>query len=123
MSNLTFKFLSKIMEKIVAQQRLQHISSNNLFPEFQSVYRSFHSTETALMRVCNDILLDMNKQLVVLLVFLDLIRYGAAFDTVDHDVLVIMNRLEHRFGILDSALSWLRSYLTNRTMANRLVLT
>ena len=75
-SNLTF--LSKITEKVVAQQILQHISSNNLFPEFQSAYRSFHSTETALMRVCNDILLDINKQHVVLLVFLDL---SAAFDT------------------------------------------
>ena len=64
------------------------------------------------MRVCNDILLDINKQHVVLLVFLDL---SAAFDTVDHDVLLIMNRLEHRFGILDSALSWVRSYMTNRT--------
>ena len=62
------------------------------------------------MRVCNDILFDMNKQHVVLLVFLDL---SAAFDTVDHDVL--LNRLEHKFGILDSALSWVRSYLTNRT--------
>ena len=107
-SNLSF--LSKITEKVVAQQILQHTSSNNLFPEFQSAYRSFHSTETALMRVCNDILLHMNKQHVVLLLFLDL---SAAFDTVDHDVL--LHRLEHRFGILDSALSWVRSYLTNRT--------
>ena len=94
----------------MAQQILQHITSNNLFPEFQPAYRSFHSTETALMRVCNDILLHMNKQHVVLRVFLDL---SAAFDTVDHDVL--LHRLEHRFGILDSALSWVRSYLTNRT--------
>ena len=110
-SNLTF--LSKITEKVVAQQILQHISSNNLFPEFQSVYRSFHSTETALMRVCNNILLYMNKQ-HVLLVFLDLsAAFSAAFNTVDHDVL--LHRLEHRFGILGSALSWVRSYLTNRT--------
>ena len=108
MSNLTF--LSKITEKVVAQQILQHISSNNLFPEFKSAYRSFHSTETSLMRVCNDILFHMNKQ-HVLLVFLDLI---AAFDTVDHDVL--LHCLEHRFGILDSALSWVRSYLTNRIL-------
>ena len=54
----------------------------------------------------------MNKQHVVLLVSVDL---SAAFDTVDHDVLLIMNRLEHRFGIFDSALSWVRSYLTNRS--------
>ena len=84
--------------------------AEHLFPEFQSAYRSFHSTETVLMRVCNDILLDMNKHYVVLLVFLDL---SAAFDTVDHDVL--LNFLEHRFGILDSALSWVRSYLTKKT--------
>ena len=84
--------------------------AEHLLPEFQSAYRSFHSTETALMRVCNDILLDMNKHYVVLLVFLDL---SVAFDTVDHDVL--LNRLEHRLGILDSALCWVRSYLTNRT--------
>ena len=108
MSNLTF--LSKITEKVEAPQILQHMSSNNLFPEFQSAYRSFHSTETALMRVCNDVLLHMNKQHVVLLVFLDL---SAAFGTVDLDVL--LHRLEQRFGISDSALSWIRSYLTNRS--------
>ena len=73
-SNLTF--LSKITEKVVAQQILQHISSNNLFPEFQSAYRCFHSTETALMRVCNDILLDMNKQHAVLLGFFTSVRHS-----------------------------------------------
>ena len=57
------------------------------------------------MRVCNDILLHMNKQHVVLLVFLDL---SATFDTVDHGG-VLLHRLEHRFGILDSALSWVGS--------------
>ena len=65
------------------------------------------------MRVCNDILLDMNKHYVVLLVFLDL---SAAFDTVDHDVL--LNCLEHRFGILDSALSWVRILFDQKNSAH-----
>ena len=39
-----------------------------LYPIAQSVYRENHSTEKALLKVENDILLDMNKQHVTLLV-------------------------------------------------------
>ena len=56
-----------------------------LFPLFQSAYRKFHSTETALLRVQNDILMNINRHHVTLLVLLDL---SAAFDTVDHKILL-----------------------------------
>ena len=79
---------------------------NNLYPANQSFYRKNHSTETALPRVENDILLNMNKQHVTLLVLLDL---SAAFDTVDHNVL--LSRLHSKFGISGTALEWFRSYL------------
>ena len=59
--------------------------NNELFPELQSAYRKSHSTETALVKIVNDILLDMNRQHVSLLVLLDL---SAAFDTVDHTILL-----------------------------------
>ena len=107
-SNLAF--LSKVTERIAAKQICGHLSINNLFPEFQSAYRNFHSTETALLRTRNDILINMNKQHVTLLVFLDL---SAAFDTVDHDIL--LRRLKYKFGICDNALAWFRSYLVDRS--------
>ena len=68
-----------------------------------------HSTETALTRIHNDILLAIDDNSCVMLLLLDL---SAAFDTVDHDTL--LGRLEHRFGITGKALPWLTSYLTDR---------
>lgn len=81
-----------------------------MLQEFQSVYRKNHSTETASLRMRNDILVNMNKQRVKLLVFLDL---SAAFDKVDHDIL--LRRLEYKFGIKDQALTCVKSYLSNRS--------
>ena len=56
-----------------------------LYPTLQSAYGKGHSTETALLKVQNDILMNMNWKHVTLLVLLDL---SAAFDTVDHDILL-----------------------------------
>ena len=68
--------------------------SNNIYPELQSAYREHHSTETALLRVMNDDLLKMNSQHVTLLILLDL---RAAFDTVDHSIL--LDRLTKDVGL------------------------
>ena len=106
-SNLVF--ISKATARIVAQQISQHLCDCQLLPELQSAYRTGHSTETALLRVCNDILMNMNKQHVTLLVCLD---FSSAFDTVDHDVL--LKRLENNFGICGTALTWFQSYLKDR---------
>ena len=72
-----------------------------LYPLFQSAYRKDHSTETALLKVQNDILMNMNRQHVTLLVLLDL---SAAFDTVDHKIL--LHRLHASLGITGTALKW-----------------
>ena len=76
-SNL--QFVSKITERAVFNQIYVHVTENRFFPELQSAYRSAHSTETALLKIVNDTLLNMNSQHVSLLVLLDL---SAAFDTV-----------------------------------------
>ena len=65
---------------------------NGLYPSMQSAYRQNHSTERSLLRVKNDILPNMNKHHVTLLVLLDL---SAAFDTVDHDVLLALFPLSY----------------------------
>ena len=78
-------FVSKVIEKIVQKRLLNHINSFSLLPMYQSAYRMYHSTETALLRVQNDLLLGIEKQKVSALALLDL---SAAFDTVDHAVLI-----------------------------------
>ena len=84
--------------------------SNAIFPALQSSYRQFHGTETALIKVMNDILLKMNSQHVTMLILLDL---SAAFDTVDHRIL--LERLSDEDGIRGTALHWFRSYLSVRS--------
>ena len=106
-SNLPFA--SKLVEKVVARQMNDHVDGNTLRDKMQSAYRSGHSTETALLRIKNDIDAALDRKSMVILVMLDL---SSAFDTIEHEVL--LTRLEHTFGITDKALAWLRSYLSER---------
>ena len=107
-SNLTF--LSKVTEKIVLSQLSTDLNANKLFPVSQSAYRPGHSTETALLTLMNDVLHSLDNGDVSLLTLLDL---SAAFDTIDHNIL--LQRLEHLYGISGTPLNWFRSYLSNRT--------
>ena len=106
-SNLTF--VSKILEKIVFKQILMHIDFNSLHAIFQSAYKKYHSTETALLRVYTDLLdgIDDGK-----ICFLNLLDLSSAFDTIDHDILI--TRLHTCFGISGNVLNWIRSYLSGR---------
>ena len=86
------------------------------FSKKQSAYRQlYHSTETALLSILNDVYGKIDKGRSTLLVALDI---SAAFDTVEHPVL--LRRLEACFGVTGSALSWISSYFSDRSQFVRL---
>ena len=106
-SNL--QYISKLTEKAVFIQTHGQMVTHNIYPELQSSYHEHHSTETALLKVMNDVLLKWNSQHVTLLILLDL---SAAFDTVDHSIL--LDRLTKIVGLQGKALGIYRNtYLRN----------
>ena len=109
-SNL--RFVSKLIERSVSTQLQEYLCENNRHSTSQSAYGPFHSTETALLRVQNDILLALDQRKEAVLVLLD---FSAAFDTIDHDHLC--HRLTSRYGIGGIVRQWFSSYLLNRTQS------
>ena len=107
-SNLPF--LSKLIEKSVQKQMTKHLDYHNLHAEHQSGYRSNHSCETATLTIYNDLLCISDMKSKVILLLLDL---SAAFDTVNHHLLLI--KLKKDFGFEGTVLEWFTSYLNNRS--------
>ena len=107
-SNLSF--ISKFIERVIHRQLSTYAESNSLLPSTQSGFRRSHSTETAVIKVYNDVVLALDSGLQTALLLLD---FSAAFDCVDHDLLTLV--LKTCFGITSSALDWIKSFLSNRT--------
>jgi hypothetical protein len=108
-SNLSF--LSKVSERLVASRLTEYLEMNNLLNPHQSAYRTYHSCESSILFIQSIIFTAMDTGLVALLVLIDL---SAAFDTVNHEILLTkMGKL----GIKDDALAWCRNYLTDRSQS------
>ena len=105
-------FPSKTIERLAATQACNYLTDNDLLPKFQSAYRMFHNTETALVRVCNDKLMAIDQHCEVVLVLLDL---SPTFDTSDHDAL--LERFHKPYGLSGTDLCWFKSYLSGRTQS------
>ena len=101
--------ISKIMEKILFDQLYFYLSKFKLLSDSQFGFRKFHSTATALLDCTNDWYMNLDRKMFNLVVQIDLKK---AFDTVDHQIL--LRKLE-LFGIKGQALSFLNSYLSNRS--------
>ena len=106
---------------MVANHLHEHIYNHHLSNDIQSAYKRFHSTETDLLKIHNDIIVDnMDNGKVTALSLLDL---SAAFDTIDH--LILLQRLHRHFGISGGsnhifqtdtkALTYLEHYLAHNT--------
>ena len=107
-SNLSL--VSKTVERFVVNRMNVHANQYGLFPALQSAHRQHHSTETAVTIVHNDIVRSTDAGFVSALVLPDL---SAAFDTVDHSILLEV--LTKRFGVENLELDWFRSYHNGRT--------
>ena len=103
-------FLSKLVERAVKGRLSEHLTSNSLLNKYQSAYTKFYSTESALLAVHDHVIRAMSEQKVTALCLLDL---SAAFDTIDHSIL--LTRLSTWFGFHGTVLSWIESYLTCRS--------
>ena len=105
-------FLSKLVERVVARQLTSHINNNKLDNPHQSAYKPGHFTETALLSIKNEVHLSLARSEPTALVLLDL---SAAFDTIDHNIL--LGYLKSWFGLGGTVLRWFASYLRNRCQA------
>jgi len=98
----------------MCNQMESHLVTAGLFPRHQSAYQKGHSTETALVKVCADLIEQMDSGHHVLLALLDL---SATFDAVDHSILT--ERLSRSIAICDGVLDWIRDYLSGRRFTVR----
>ena len=107
-SNLSF--VSKLLEKCVLNQLMCYLEENGLICDVQSGYRQHHSCETLMIRMVNDINEKLREKKVIALLLLDL---SAAFDTIDHKILI--QKLSLDYGLHGDVLNWIVSYLKNRS--------
>ena len=100
--------LSKILERHDHIHLYDYLKDNNMLYARQSGFRKYHSTETALIRIVDQLLFNLDNNRVSGLVLVD---YSKAFDMVDHEMLMTKLTL---YGVSDASLRWFQSYLKDR---------
>ena len=106
-------YLPKLIERIVCSRIVTEAHKSGNIELFQSAYHEGNSMETALLKVKTEIFNAIDNTEVMCLVLLDL---GAAFNTVNHSLL--LNRLKFCFGFTDTVLEWVSRYLTGKSQSH-----
>lgn len=104
--------LSKAFEKLIKSQMSDYIANLGLLNDVQSGFRKGHSTETALLKVHDDIARTIDKKGIAVLLLID---FAKAFDRVSH--VKLLKKLSYKFGFSRSVASLIKSYLCDRTQA------
>jgi len=102
--------MSKVVEMLVCRQLMAFFDDHGLLPVHQSAHRRWHSTKIAILKIVSDLLLACDRVQVTLLALLDM---SAAFDTVDH--VILLDRSQCAFGIRGGVFDWIKSFITNRS--------
>lgn len=106
--------MSKIIEVHISDYLNQHITNNKLLPSIQSGFRSCHSTNTAMIKITNDLTRAIDNSQVTYLVLLD---FSSAFDVINHDLLI--QKLKY-YKVNERLLNWLKHYLSERSQIVKL---
>ena len=101
--------LSKVLERALKEQIQHYVDRKKLLCEFQSGFRSRHSTNTAMLKVVNDLAIGLESGRFSIIASLD---FKKAFDLVDHKKLI--GKMNEKFGFSKLACLFLQSYLSNR---------
>ena len=107
-SNLLF--ISKLIERVVLNRLDHHMRINNLHCPSQFGYKKYHSTETMMLGLVDEVLSGFDVDLCTIIILLDL---SAAFDTIDFYRMIRI--LHDEIGIRGTALKWFSSFLRGRT--------
>ena len=100
--------LARLFERLLYDQLADYLERNKYLTKYQSGFRKFHSTVTAMLTISDDWLLNIDKGWLNGVIFFDLKK---AFDTIDHDILLV--KLS-RYGVLENELKLFTSYLSGR---------
>jgi len=99
----------KIIQRHVATQLFDYLKKHNLLYANQSGFREYHSCCTALLKLIDSWLTDIDDGKCICAIVLDLKK---AFDLVDHDILLKKMKM---YNVSDNTIKFFKSYLSNRT--------
>ncbi|XP_057318961.1 uncharacterized protein LOC130663635 [Microplitis mediator] len=106
--------LSKVLERCIYDQIIEYLVGNNILDRYQTGFMKGMSTQTALLRFCDDIRSGIDNRSITIAISFD---FTKAFDSVNH--LLLLKKLR-AYNFSENTLKWFYSYLTNRRQAVRL---